>query len=301
MTFKEDIEKKYTALLAIAEQYESCLEGEETRSFGSRSMSIKEGADEKYWKTRSELEVQLPEFMQLLRKAIGDIPSSEKKYTTYSRTDFSTNEEYSEKIYNNENFGALIFFFEKIQNAIESHSGVLYDISDTKLILSQLRNTRGNVLSFSHILDLFIPEKMITIEKEVETTLKLRELGLEKVAQELESIDDEEDNLKKCVNARTALEQIVLGFCEKNGIKPSSFYFNLDNAVSKGMTEKAQQKSIAALYSFISKVVHKDIDADSKNTQYAIYGVYNIIGSLIRKNETKKTETQVNTTTTEKV
>jgi hypothetical protein len=79
------------------------------------------------------------------------------------------------------------------------------------------------------------------------------------------------------------LEQIVVSYCEKNGIKPTKFYFNLDSAIKKGMTEKAQQKSIAAHYSFVSKIVHKEIEADSKNTQYAIYGVVNIIGSLIQK------------------
>jgi hypothetical protein len=283
MTLKEDIEKQYEAILPLAEEHDSFFEEKKEELFGSRSLAVKEDSKAKYRETRSKLELQLVEWMAVLRKSLNDIPSSEKKFKTETRTDFGAGETYTEKEYDNRNFAEILEFFDRIQHEVEWRNGILAGIKESRRISGQLRNIRGDVLSFSHTLDLFIPEKMISIEKQVEITLKLRELGLEKVAEEIEGIEEEDDNLKKCLKARTALEQIVVNFCEKNAIKPTKFHFNLASAVEKGMTEKAQQKSIAAHYSFVSKIIHKEIDADSKNTQYAIYGVINIIGSLIQK------------------
>ena len=283
MTLKEDIEKQYEAMLPLAEQHDSCFEKGTEEKFGSRSLPVKEDAKEKYWEVRSKLEIQLTEWMQLLRKSLNDIPSSERKFIIETETDMDTQDTSAVKKYDNQNFASILDFFGRIQREVEYYNGILANINKSRRISGQLRDIRGDVLSFSHTLDLFIPEKMISIEKEVEITLRLRELGLEKVAEEIEGIEEEEDNLKKCLKARTALEQIVVDFCEKNGIKPTNFHFNLDSAVKKAMTEKAQQKSISAHYSFVSKIIHKVIDADSKNTQYAIYGVVNIIGSLIQK------------------
>lgn len=283
MTLKEDIEKQYEAMLPLAEQHDFCFEEKTEEVFGSRTLTVKEDAKEKYWEVRGKLELQLVEWMQLLRKSLNDIPSSERKFRTETRFDIETQDNYTVKEYDNRNFASILEFFNRIQPKVEDRGGILARIEEGGPISSQLRNIRGDVLSFSHTLDLFIPEKMISIEKEVEITLRLRELGLEKVAEEIEDIEDEEDNLKKCLKARTALEQIVKDFCEKNDIKPTKFHYNLASAVKKGMTEKAQQKSISAHYSFVSKIIHKEIDADPKNTQYAIFGVISIIGSLIQK------------------
>jgi len=283
MTLKDDIEKQYNDMLPLAEQHDSCFEEKTEKIWGSRSLAVKEDAKEKYWEVRNKLELQLAEWMRLLRKSLKDIPSSEKEFISETVTDMNTQNTYTVKRYDNENFASILDFFGKIQREVEYRDGILANIKESKPISGQLRSIRGEVLSFSHTLDLFIPEKMISIEKEVEITLRLRELGLEKVAEEIEGIEEEEDNRQKCVKARTALEQLVVDFCEKHSIKPTRFYFNLDSAIQKGMTEKGQQKSIAAHYSFVSKIVHKEIDADPKNTQYAIYGVINIIDSLTQK------------------
>ena len=86
----------------------------------------------------------------------------------------------------------------------------------------------------------------------------------------------------KCLKSRTALEQIVSSYCEKQGVTPAkSFYHNLLHAIEKGMTEKEKYKSIAAHYSLVSKIVHREMDANTKNTGFAIYGIFNIISSLI--------------------
>lgn len=283
MTLKDDIEKQYEAMLPLAEQHDSSLAGNAEETFGHRSWGVKEDAKEKYWEARNKLELQLAEWMKLMRKSLNDIPSSERKFKVETRSDIETQDTFTVKDYDNQNFASILESFGKIKHEVEDESGILEGIGKSRRISSQLRNIRGDVLSFSNTLDLFIPEKMISIEREVEITLRLRELGLDKVAEEIESIDNEEDNRQKCLKARTALEQIVLDYCNKNGIKPTAFHYNLDSAVKKGMTEKAQQKSISALYAFVSKIVHKEIDADPKNTQYAIVGVISIIGSLIQQ------------------
>ena len=283
MTLAEDIEKQYEAMLILAEEHDSCFVEKTQETWGSRTLAVKEDAKEKYGEARRKLESQLAEWMQLLRKSLDDIPSSERKFKAETRFDMETQTEYTVKEYDNQTFSSVLEFFNRIKAEVEYRNGIFAMVGENTPILGRLRNLRGDILSFTHTLDLFIPEKMISIEKEVEITLRLRELGLEKVAEEIEGIEDEEDNCQKCLRARTALEQLVLDFCQKKGIKPTKFYFNLDSAIKNGMTEKAQQKPIAAHYSFVSKIVHKEIDADSKNTQYAIYGVVNIIGSLIQK------------------
>lgn len=290
MTYKEDIEKQYEELLPLANKHDSCLEEGETTGFGSRSLPIKESAKEEYWETRGKLENNLAEFMTLIRKAIYDVPSTDKKVTIETSTNYHTGEEYTTKIYHNPNFESMMSFYGRIQTAIESSSGIITAIGESRLITPQIRAIRGSVLSFSHILDLFIPEKVISIEKEVEVTLRLRELGLEKVADELDTINEKEANDDKCKNARNALEFLINDFCAKNGITLAKlFHHNLDLAIKKGLTEKAQQKPISAHYSFVSKIVHKDIEASPKNTYYAIQGIYNIIDSLTSPKETKKT------------
>jgi len=281
MTLKEDIEKQYSEILSLAQLYDSCFEAESKKEFGSPSLTIKEAASDSYWKIRDELELKLAEWMRLLRKSIDTIPQSEKKYRTEERTD-PTGETYTIKTYDNEFFSSLIGFFNKIEREVEEgYQNVFERIRDNKLVYSNLRNIRGNVLSFSHSLDVFIPEKMTTIEQQVEIIFKLRELGLEKVAEEIEGIDEEQDNRLKCLKARTALEQIIVSFCDKHGITPTSFYYNLIHAIEKGMTKKEQEKSIAAHYSFVSKIVHKEIEPTPRNSQYALNGIFNIIGSLI--------------------
>lgn len=209
--------------------------------------------------------------MTLIRKAIYDIPSSDKKVVISTGTDYHTGEEYTTKVYHNPNFESLEDFYGRIQTALESNRGIINVISERRLIAPQIRTIRGIVLSFSHILDLFIPERVVRIEKEVEITLRLRELGLEKVADELDTINEKEANDDKCKNARNALEFLINDFCEKNDITLAKlFHHNLDLAIKKGLTEKAQQKPISAHYSFVSKIVHKEIEASPKNTYYAI-------------------------------
>lgn len=286
MTLKEDIEREYAKLLDLARDYDSCFESEpEPKGFGSSSLPVKEKVRGRYWTVREKLELNLPRWMKLLRKSLDTIPSNDRKYRMENRVHYETQETYTVKVYDNENFSSLVGFFNAIKLEVEGHNGILAKVRNSKLIYSQLRNMKGDVLSFSNSLDVFIPEKMASIEQQVDIIFKLRELGLEKAAEEIEGIDEEEDNRLKCLKARTALEQIVENYCEKHGITHTTFYYNLLHAIEKGMTKKEQQKSIAAHYSFVSKIVHKEIDANSRNTQYAIYGIFNIISSLILEKE----------------
>ena len=282
VALKDNIEKKYSEILTLAQQYDSCFESEPEKDFGSPTLSVKKEDSRKYWEIRDKLESEIAEWMNLLRKSLDTIPSSEKKCNTDTRYDPMSEETYTVTVYENQNFSSLLGFFNKIKGDVEEdYESILAKIRDKKLVHSKLRNLRGVVLSFSHSLDVFIPEKMVTIEQQVDIIFKLRELGLEKAAEEIEGIDEEQDNRLKCLKARTALEQVIVSYCEKHGVTPTSFYYNLLHAIEKGMTKKEQQKTIAAHYSFVSKIVHKDIEATHKNTQYALHGVLNIIGSLI--------------------
>ncbi len=287
MTYKEDIEKKYDNLLGIAERYDACLEGA-TTTWGNPRMNIKSGMDAQYWETRTSLEAEIPVFMSLLRKAMLEIPAAERNYNIQTGMG-PDGEEYSIKKYNNDTYGSLVNFFDKIEGTLEnSYSGAISSVSQNQLIRNNMRDLRGSVLSFTHIVDLFLPENILPIDKEVEISLKLRELGLDKVADELDTINDKEANDDKCKNARTALEMMVTNFCEKNNVKLAPlFHHNLASAIEKGMADKAQQKSISTLYSFASKIVHKEIEANQRNTLYAINGIYNIIGSLISQSTAK--------------
>jgi hypothetical protein len=283
MTLSEDIEKQYEAMLLLAKEHDSCFSEQAEETWGRRSLTVKPEDSEKYWETRNKLELQLTEWMMLLRKSLNDVPSSERKFKTETRTEYESQDTYTIKEYENPNFASILDFFGKIKRKVEDTYGILEGIAENRRILGQMRDIRGDVLSFSHTLGLFVPEKLISIEKQVEITLRLRELGLEKVAEEIEGIEEEEDNRLKCLKARTALEQIVLDYCNKNGITPTKFHYNLASAIQKGMTDKTQHKPISATYSYVSRIVHKDIDADTRNTQYALTGVMNVIESLIQR------------------
>ena len=90
-----------------------------------------------------------------------------------------------------------------------------------------------------------------------------------------------DDNLKKCLNSRIALEKFVEAFCKGKTIEvKKGFYTNLDNAINAGMTEKIKRDAIAGHYSFVSKVIHGDIESNLRNTQFAVNGVINILDSL---------------------
>ena len=284
MTLKEDIENQYEALLVSAKEHDSCFEMKSTKGpWGeTQEVSLKKDVTERYWEVRRKLEVDLTKWMQLLRKSIDTIPPDERKFRRASRTT-EMGDTYYVIDYNSKNFSSLMDFFDAIEDQVEGDRGIIGRITDKKPIYSQLRDLRGRVFSFSHSLDLFIPEKMVSIEQQVEIIFRLRELDMETAAEEIEGIDSEEDNRKKCLKARTALEQIVASYCEKHGFTPKGFYYNLDQAIEKGLTEKKQRKTIAAHYSFVSKIVHKEIEDSSRNTQFAVNGMFNIISSLIQK------------------
>lgn len=287
MTLKEEIERKYDELLSITEKYDSFFDEKESSGFGGRSIALKPSVTEDYWKTRTDLELRIPQFMSILRKSISDIPVPEKKFTSIKNTDMESQNEYIVKNYENDDYESLKGFFDKIRSALEgSYDSVLYRINNVQKIEHQVRNLRGSVLSFSNLLDVFIPQEMVSIEQEVEITLRLRDLGLEKIAEEIEGINDEEDNIKKCLKMRTALEQLIVNYCQKNGITPArAFHHNLQLAIEKGMAGKEMQKTISSVYSFASKIIHKEMPADNKNTQYAIYSIFLIMGNLIGKSD----------------
>jgi len=282
MGAKEDIDSQYENLVALAKELDSCLNVDSRGgSWLEREASIRETESERYWKTRKELEGGLSDWMRLLRKGMDTIPEAMKQFTKESRTD-ETGDAYNVTIYDNKNFEALMDFFDTVKGQIEGSHGILDKIANQKPIFNQLRNLRGNVLSFSNSLGLFLPENMVTIEQQVDVIFRLRDGGLEDVAAELEKIDSEENGITKCLKARTALENVVSNFVKSKGESPTrGFYTNLDLAINKGMADKKQRNAIAGHYSFTSKIIHKDIEANTRNVNFAITGIFNIVSSLI--------------------
>lgn len=281
MALKEDIDGQYEKLVVLAGELGSCLQatGTEGGSWSQKAFSIKN--EERYWGLRKELESGIANWMHLLRKGIDNIPEAIRKSTKEARTDPATGDTYFVMVYDNKNFEAVMDFFDAIKRQIEDSHGILESIAATRPIFTQIRNLRGKVLSFSTSLGLFIPENMVTIEQQVDVIFKLKDRGLEEVAIELEGIDSEEDNIKKCLKARTALEKLIENYCERQGDKPTRFYTNLDLAIKKGMTDKTKRNAIAGHYSFTSKIIHKETEANTRNTNFAITGIFNIINGLI--------------------
>lgn len=284
MAPREEIDAQYEKLVTLAKELDSYLQPEsgEGGSWSKKAFLVKEGTEEKYWRVRKELETNIAEWMHLLRKGMDTIPEVARKSARQSHTEPHTGDDYSVTVYDNQNFEAVIGFFNEIRHRIEGSHGVLGNIAEIKPIYTPLRNLRGNILSFSISLGLFIPENMVTIEQQVDVIFKLRDKDLEEVAIGLEEIDSVEDSITKCLKARTALEKVVSKYCESQGERPArGFYTNLERAINKGITDKTQRKAIAGHYSFISKIIHKEIEANARNTNFAITGVFNIISSLI--------------------
>lgn len=272
---------QYEKILETALEYDSCFEKEKSDS-GWDKYTVKEDSYEKYLELKEKLEDSIPEWMYHIRVEIGKVPESAKKCNIRTALNLATQEEYSHYEYHDRNFSSLLNFFNNIKNNVERSSGVLNLIRNDKTIYTKLRDLRADVRSLSHTLDLFIPKNMVTIKEEVEVIFKLRDHGMDEVAERLEGIDDEDDLEKKCLRARTALEGFVAKYCEENGIDvKKGFYTNLDNAIQKGLTEKQRRESIGGHYSFVSKIIHNEIEATPKNTKFAVNGVINIIGSLI--------------------
>ena len=280
MTESKKLEEKYEELLAIAKEYDACFEDKSTGWGGHEINNEKLDA---YWKTRENLESGIAAWMADIRKAISSLPANVRRSTKEQRTDPETGDIYYFIKYDNKDFEALMGNLEEVATAVEGNRGVLKTLQGSGPICTILRSVRGNVLSVLKSLELFNPEIMITIDQQVDLIFKLRENGMSDIALLVEEIDQLEDSVKKCLNARTALEKRIQYYCESKGIEvKQGFYTNLDNAIEAGLTEKSKRNAIAGHYSFMSKMIHGELEANSRNTQFAVTGALNILHSLFK-------------------
>lgn len=239
-------------------------------------------ADE-YWKTRECLESEVSEWMANIRKAINALPASIKKSVREERTDYGTGETYSVIKYDNKDYEAIVGFLGDIANAVEGVRGILTLIVRPNRISETLRGIRGSVLSLCRSLEIFVPEIMVSIDQQVDLIFKLREKGMEETALLIEELDQIDDNAKKCLNSRTALEKVIEAFCKEKGIEvKKGFYTNLDNAINAGLTEKSKRNAIAGHYTYVSKLIHGELETNVRNTQFAVNGVINILQSFFQ-------------------
>jgi|GEM_PF-6624609 len=277
MTIKDEIEKQYYSLLKLAEQYDSFFEKKEVEDW--KGLQIKKGMEGDFSNTKEQLENEIPKFMLLIRESMETIPENNKKYNISTRTE-PDGEEYIIKNYEDIHYSSLISFFQSIRRTFED--ATLSQIKRDFKIYKEMRNIKTDVLSLSHMLTIFVPEKMISVQQQIDIIFKLRDKGLDQIADDLEEIDNEKDAQKKCLKARTALEKLLTEYIKsKGGEWKRSFSANLNTAIDLGLTEKDKRKAIASHYTFVSKIIHGDIQANQKNTQFAVEGILNIIGSLI--------------------
>jgi len=284
MPIKENIEKQYSKLLSLAKKHDDCFE--KKGEGWSRRLELKEGMEEEYWETRSMLEEEVAAFMRRIKDAISMIPKEFKTYFIEQSYDPS-GEIVTRKVYNDITFSYLNKSYERILQVIEgSYRGVLRALEEKKPIYDNLRDLRTTILTFTNSIDLFVPKIIMTIEKKVELVFKLRELGFEDISSEIETIESVESNVEKCTIVRNALEKVVKKFLEKKGKEAKGrFYVPLDNAIKEGLAERGQRNAIAGHYTFISKIIHGEIEPSAKNTQFAVDGAINILQSLLSREE----------------
>lgn len=281
MTESERLEKKYEELLTLAKEHDGCFAAKST---GWGGYDIKNENLERYWKIRETLEAELARWVADMRKAVNSIPAVMKRAFREQRTDPEIGDTYHFTTYENKDFEAIVGFLQEITNALEGDRGILADIKESRPIYSDFRKIRGTLLSLCETLALFIPEIMISIDQQVDLIFKLRDKGMPDIALLVEEIDQLEDNVKRCLNARTALEKRIQYYCESKDIEvKQGFYTNLDNAIAAGLTDKSKRNAIAGHYSFISKIIHGELEANLGNAQFAVTGALNILQSLFQQ------------------
>ena len=275
------IKNNYSELLSLAKELDSYFK---TRKKGWGRPELKKKKKDAYMKSREILESKIPEWMGNIRKTINSIPAEARKSVRLQRTHPETQETYYETSYENMDYEALTKFFGHITYAVEGHGGVLAALKESNPVYSKLAIVRGDVLSLCESIELFVPEIMITIEQQVDLIFKLRDNGMTEIATLIEEIDQTDDNYKKCSNARTALEKMIQSFLEHKSIEVKrGFHTNLDNAIKAGLADKGRRVAIAGHYSFVSRIIHHEMDANIKNTRFAVDGVLNILRDLLQR------------------
>lgn len=275
MTLVEEIEINYEKLLRLSATLDGYLH--ESGSWGKFELDP-EKADE-YWKTRKIFEEEISRWMANIRKAVNSIPSSVKRSYKEQRTEYqTTGDVYTIIQYDNEEYEAIVGF---LKDVVKSHNSVLSNLKKFNRIFDVFRDARGSVLSLCRSIEIFVPEVMVTIEQQIDLIFKLKEKGIEESALLIEELDQIDDNLKKCANARSALEKVVEAFCKKKGIEiKKGFYTNLDNAIKADLDKKQKRNAIGGHYSFVSRIIHKELEDNARNTQFAVNGLLNIIHSF---------------------
>jgi len=275
LTIVKKIEEGFNNILDIATSLDGYLQ-EKTGSWEAHEL-IPEKAED-YWKTRESFEEEISSWMGNIRKAINSLPSNIRRTYREERTSFPSGEIYSVINYDNKDYESIVWFQKKIVYEVEGRGGVISLLTDFAPIFKKLRDIRGTVLSLCRTLETLVPEIMVTIEQQVELIFKLREKGIDDAALLIEELDQIEENIKKCTNIRSALEKVVEAYCKEKEIEiKKGFYTNLDNAIKAGLDEKKKRNAITGNYSFVSKIIHNELDANSRNTQFAVNGILNVL------------------------
>lgn len=263
-------------IIRVAKQSDEKLKGVKT---DSRPWSFRDDFE----KNKSILEGSIPRFLASLRGYLDKLPKSLWEVELVSKEkskDDAISQTYQFK---KEVFDDLIKAFNHIKLEIEGDNGVYETLKSHTYYVSRLKDLRISVISFIELYKLLTPKDMISVEREVEIILKLRDLDLVEPADLLESVIIDPDNkANRLLNIRSALEKVLVSLLEKKGktVKPS-FFANLHECIKHGLIEKLHRKSIGASYSFISKLIHRDLEESEENVQYSISQILLIIEQIV--------------------
>jgi len=278
-----DLIWRYQEIVKYAKLHDSCLgmNGDAGIIF-SKKIVLLEDKKERYWKYRSILEAQISHFVRDIRIMIEKIPDEYKKTHQRSSLNQDTGEVDYYEVYDDSNYSSLIKYYEKIIQNIEGYNGILKKLEDKIFLYDDIRNLRGFILMFYENLELFKPQNIIEIDKYVKLLYKMKEQGMKDVSDNLEKIEETESNIEKCTLARSNLEQytIIILKLKKVDIK-KGFFSNLDLAIENQLIKKEKREIIASNYSYLSKIIHKEIIDSNKNTLYGISMTLQILTDLI--------------------
>jgi len=200
--------------------------------------------------------------------------------TIRKRIDSTTEKIKTEK---NESFQRLVKYHNELTDRIEGKNGIFSKIEKKETIREEIRNLRSCVYSIKKTLSILVSDEILIIEKLTDITLKLRELEIVQSAELLESLTLEKmDNITKVTKVRSAFEQTLIAILESHAIKTTkSFFHNLNALTQNSLIEKALQKSFSKHYSFVSKIIHAEIEASNENVMYGLNIILQIIWKIL--------------------
>lgn len=259
-----DLDEESKKIISIYEALVQNSEGYDKSLFATKHVHIE--LRSKYKDKYKELSIidQITSLLSLIRKRIELIPLDKRSE--------------KQKLYS-----TLEDYVEELSEKIEYEDGILSIIEYRNPINPEIKKLRSLVYLIAKSLSIFASEEIQVIEKLTDITLRLREKDIVNSADLLESLSLKKmDNITKMTKVRTSLEQTLIAVLESHEIKATkNFFHNLDALVQNSLIKKPLQKSFSKHYSFVSQIIHEEIEASKENTSYGLNIILEIIMKLL--------------------